>query len=242
MKKFVSIVLSCVMIACSPSVSLKSSTKASKSSNDALTDAYNSVGMLYINGIDGKPATAATAFSVSKDRLVTAGHFCIGVIELTKVGLIEDEIYMQHYRGLKSITTQKGLKIEAVDEENDLCTLTKPSHGLPPLDLADDESVGVRDEIHILGSPLGIFLIETVGKVASKDAGTISDKLKDLLVLSCQAMSGNSGGPVLDRHGRVVGVLVQGIPSYTQVSFATKASKVAKLIKTLDGKQSLQRR
>lgn len=66
--------------------------------------------------------------------------------------------------------------------------------------LADGVKRG--ETITILGSPLAITDVQSVGTVARIDG--------DILFVDCSALPGNSGGPVFNAEKKLVGILVAG--------------------------------
>lgn len=77
--------------------------------------------------------------------------------------------------------------------------------------------------ISIIGSPWGLSVFRTDGYLASYDA-------LGYLGVSAAAAPGNSGSPVLDSRGRVVGILVAGLTRYEHASLVTPIEEVDKLI------------
>jgi S1-C subfamily serine protease len=103
--------------------------------------------------------------------------------------------------------------IEAVDPKNDLALIRingKPA-GAAPL----WQRVGGRgrpkagDELILVGSPFGLQGTVTTGVVSRVSAKEIQT--------DAAANPGNSGGPAIDKQGRIVGVLVSGVnPAFGQ--------------------------
>jgi S1-C subfamily serine protease len=114
--------------------------------------------------------------------------------------------------------------IEAVDPANDLALIRiggKPV-GAAPL----WQQVGGRgrpkagDELILVGSPFGLQGTVTTGVVSRVSAKEIQT--------DAAANPGNSGGPAIDKQGRIVGVLVSGVdPSLGQnLNFAVPIERV----------------
>jgi S1-C subfamily serine protease len=114
--------------------------------------------------------------------------------------------------------------IEAVDPKNDLAVIRingKPA-GAEPL----WQQVGGRgrpkagDELILIGSPFGLQ-----GTVTT---GVVSRVTRKEIQTDAAANPGNSGGPAIDKQGRIVGVLVSGVsPAFGQnLNFAVPIERV----------------
>jgi S1-C subfamily serine protease len=120
-------------------------------------------------------------------------------------------------------TTANGEIIGAL-EENDIAVLG--SDRLPeivvPAILGNPNTMRVGDEAFVVGNPFGLY--------SSASAGVISgfgrtfqpegrdQKLEDLIQIDAAVNPGNSGGPLLNRFGQVIGVVV-GIVNPTEEEF-----------------------
>jgi S1-C subfamily serine protease len=98
-----------------------------------------------------------------------------------------------------------GAQVVGRDRQRDLAVLRVSGHpvGAEPLwqkPLRNRPRPG--DELLLVGSPYGLG-----GTVTS---GVVSAVRPRLIQTDAAANPGNSGGPAVDRHGRVVGVLVSG--------------------------------
>ena len=100
--------------------------------------------------------------------------------------------------------------IEAVDPKNDLALIrTHAGYGAPVTFRPQDKPPRLGEDVGVIGYPLpGILSNEpkaTFGQISSV-AGMNNDFT--LLQISAQIQPGNSGGPVFDERGSVVGVVV----------------------------------
>jgi 2-alkenal reductase len=90
-----------------------------------------------------------------------------------------------------------------------------PAEELRPVELGDSTQVKVGQRVVAIGNPFGLVGTMTVGVVsglgrtlpaetASTDGGIFSNP--DIVQTDAPINPGNSGGPLLDSHGRVIGV------------------------------------
>jgi S1-C subfamily serine protease len=82
--------------------------------------------------------------------------------------------------------------------------------GVRPLTLADSDSLGVGEQVLVIGAPLGQTHSLSVGHVSarrSKAAFLPMDRPIEFIQTDASINQGNSGGPMLDMRGRVVGVV-----------------------------------
>jgi serine protease Do len=113
-------------------------------------------------------------------------------------------------RGAKAVKVKlfSGKWIEQVDlltedHESDLALLrVKTSEPLNPVSLGDSDAVTVGERIIAIGNPLGLEYTLTDGLVSSR---RILEG-KPMIQMSVPVSPGNSGGPVINVHGQVVGV------------------------------------
>jgi S1-C subfamily serine protease len=85
-------------------------------------------------------------------------------------------------------------------------------HSLRPVPLGDSRVVGVGDPVAAIGSPLGNENSLAVGVVSARrriDSLTSQYSIVDALQTDAPITHGNSGGPLFDARGRVVGINAQ---------------------------------
>jgi len=89
---------------------------------------------------------------------------------------------------------------------------------LVPATLGNPRSSRIGDEVFVLGHPFGLVGSLTSGIISGFDRsfqpGESETELTGLIQFDAAANPGNSGGPLLDRNGRVIGI-VTGIVSPT---------------------------
>ena len=96
--------------------------------------------------------------------------------------------------------------ITAVDKTNDLALLKVTVYGVKPLPLGNSDTVRIGETIYVAGNPIGLEGTVSDGIISSRrDRYT-----KERLQMTAPISPGSSGGPVLNRKGKVIGVSVSG--------------------------------
>lgn len=99
------------------------------------------------------------------------------------------------------------LTVRAFDEAKDLAILQVPAFGLPSLPLGNSDAVEQGDSVILIGSPLGLQGTVSAGLIS---AIRRTDTHR-VFQTDAAANPGNSGGPMLNERGEVVGVLTFGL-------------------------------
>jgi len=96
------------------------------------------------------------------------------------------------------------------DIQTDLAVLRIKAPKLPPITWADSDQAHVGDYVIALGYPLGVGYSATYGNLSAtyKSTGIYASEhgFESFLQTDAAINPGNSGGPLVDLHGRVVGV------------------------------------
>ena len=156
-----------------------------------------------------------TGFYIGDGEFLTAAHVVVGATE----------IRAQNGNHLRDLT------IVGADPAADFAILSGSGENLEPLEFADSAALGLGERLIVIGYPL----FERVGD-ASATLGVLSSHVDDpdvgyvkYLQTDAAANPGNSGGPVIDICGNVVGIMsskiahtaVEGIAyAVAQSSFA----------------------
>ncbi|HET8659230.1 MAG TPA: trypsin-like peptidase domain-containing protein [Micromonosporaceae bacterium] len=103
-------------------------------------------------------------------------------------------------------------KIIGRDPESDIAVLKVNRNGLTPVEFGDSDAIAVGDPVLALGSPLALANTVTYGIVSAVDrpiqAGGPGEQARYYAAIQTDAAvnHGNSGGPLVDGAGRVIGV------------------------------------
>ena len=109
--------------------------------------------------------------------------------------------------------TQANASIIAVEPENDIAVLhpDQPPELIVPAILGNPNAMRIGDETFVVGNPLGLTGSLSAGVISGFDRSfAINDKgdrLEGLIQFDAAVNPGNSGGPLLNRNGQVIGIV-----------------------------------
>ncbi len=95
------------------------------------------------------------------------------------------------------------------DPATDIAVLRVDAKGLPTVQLGDPKQVQVGDYVLAIGAPFGFEQTATQGIVSAKGRSLPGDSVVPFIQTDAAVNPGNSGGPLFDAAGRVVGVNAQ---------------------------------
>jgi len=182
--------------------------------------------------------TAGTGFFVTEDGYILTNNHVVQNSDRLLVALQDGTEYEATVIGTDPSIDLALIKIEAEDGEK-----------FPTLPLGSSESLRVGEWVMTIGNPLGFTQSVTVGIVSAKDRkinlpGT-DGGVAEFIQTDAAINRGNSGGPLLDTRGRVVGIntainranMAEGIGFAVQIDEASKAMK--QLLETGEVKRGL---
>lgn len=116
-------------------------------------------------------------------------------------------------------------RIKGAEPRYDLALLSTGLGKTTALPMSKKGTPPVGSWVGIIGNPLGIGTTLSVGVIGAVGRSVVSEKFEDYLQISASVNPGNSGGPVLDLDGEVVGVLTMKASGYNVegVAFAIPA-------------------
>ena len=167
---------------------------------------------------------AGSGFVLSADGyIVTNNHVVDGASDITVT--------------LDDGTTETA-KLVGADPRADLAVLHIDRTDLTPLALGDSDKIQVGDSVVAIGNALDLGAEPTVtgGLISAKDR-TITEPngsvLVDLIQTDAAISPGNSGGPLLDMTGHVVGINTAVAGQGQNIGFAIAINRANDLIKQL---------
>ena len=121
------------------------------------------------------------------------------------------------YKGNYAITVMlhDGTRYEAsivgVEDCNDIAVLKIDASGLDPVTFGDSDKLSVGDDVYAVGNPLGeLEFSMTTGHVSALDRLITTEdgsEAINMFQIDAAVNSGNSGGPVYNANGEVVGIV-----------------------------------
>lgn len=156
-----------------------------------------------------------TGFIISEDGLiVTNKHVVSDMLAKYKVIIGKDETVdvINIYR----------------DPINDLAIIKVNKTQLKPVEMGDSDKLKVGQTVIAIGTALGEFrstvtkgVISGLGRgITAGGFGVVTEKLEDVIQVDAAINSGNSGGPLFDSSGKVIGVNVAVSQNGQNIGFA----------------------
>lgn len=98
-------------------------------------------------------------------------------------------------------------KLVGRDAKNDLAVLKiKADKSLPTVKWGDSDRLMTGDQVLAIGNPFGIGTTVTAGIVSARGRDLHSGPFDDFIQIDAPINHGNSGGPLVDANGNVVGI------------------------------------
>ncbi len=135
-------------------------------------------------------------------------------------------------------------KIVGCDEDNDIAVLKIDAEGLQPVVLGDSDALRIGDTVLAIGNPLGELTFSlTMGIVSAmgREVTFSSGSTMALIQTDAAINSGNSGGPLFNLYGEVVGITnakfstsaMSGAASIDNIGFAIPINQVRGIVDSI---------
>ena len=152
-------------------------------------------------GMNSSSAVSGTGFIISEDGYILTNFHVI-------------ELAAQNGKDVNVILhdgTRYTASIVGYEKYNDIAVLKIEASGLQPVSFGNSDSLAVGDLVYAVGNPLGeLDFSMSTGHVSALDRAITSDESGvaiDMFQIDAAVNSGNSGGPVYNAAGEVVGIV-----------------------------------
>ena len=175
----------------------------------SLQDIYvqNIPAVVSISCVHGSGSSTGTGVIFSEDGyIVTNAHVVDGGISIS-VQLTDDRVF--------------PAQIIGSDEISDLAVLRVDASDLTPAQFGNSEALRVGDTVVAIGDPLGVEFRGTYtdGIVSAINRDVNMDgRIMTLIQTNAALNSGNSGGPLINCYGQVIGINTMKIGTFTNRS------------------------
>ena len=137
------------------------------------------------------------------------------------------------------VTLADGRRFEALriaaDPGNDLAVLTIDAKDLHFAAWGDSDTIETGEMVWAIGNPFGLDRTITYGIVSAKGrTGVLDDPYQEFLQTDAVINPGSSGGPLVDVHGRVMGITTAIVgKDYSGIGFAIPSNTARKVCREL---------
>ena len=151
-------------------------------------------------------STSASAASATP-REIAGGS---GVIIDAVIGIIITNQHVVDGGNTYRVDLLDGRSFDATllgaDDATDIAVLQISAPSLIQVDIVDSDTLRTGDLVFAVGHPLGLDQTLTMGVISGLGRSGIGDAIEDYIQTDAAVNSGNSGGPLLDSAGRLVGI------------------------------------
>lgn len=180
---------------------------------DLTAKVRDSTVVISVLGRDGERSSLGAGFAIGKDGLIATNLHVIGEAR---------PIVVRTSDGKKL----EVVEIHATDRARDLAVIRVKARDFKPLELGDSDLLKQGQEVVAVGNPRGLEYSVVSGVVS----GIRTIEEKPMIQLAIPIEQGNSGGPLLDRHGRVQGILTMKSVVTENLGFAVAINALKPLL------------
>lgn len=135
-----------------------------------------------------------SGFILTKDGMILTNNHVIGNAQRLEVMLSD-----KHKYKARVLTT---------DKDHDLALIKIDAPNLVPVTLSDSRNLMVGQRVYAIGNPFGLNGTMTRGIISAIRSirGSEGNPIDDAIQTDAAVNPGNSGGPLLNSHGEVIGI------------------------------------
>jgi len=186
---------------------------------DAVDPRMNILRRFLGGGPESSPAQLGSGVIVSKEGHIITNFHVISGAGAVEVNLADGRVERAKYLGGDAISDIAILKIDA--------------DGLDALPFGDSDAVQVGQMVFAIGNPLGLQETVTQGIISAKGRRTSSEAANEFFQTDAAINRGNSGGPLVNLRGELIGINNQVTVSAQGIAFAIPANTVRRVFESI---------
>lgn len=166
-----------------------------------------SVVLITVYDFFGDTVGFGSGFIVDSDGVIATNYHVIKDAAIIEIKTIDDRVLVPEY-------------VKYVDSENDIALIKikkSKEYKLPTVSIEDSNDVTIGEKVYAIGNPKGLENTFSEGIVSG--VREISDGMK-VIQITAPVSPGSSGGPIINRKGKVVGIASFIIKDGQNLNFA----------------------
>ena len=169
-----------------------------------------------------KTSALGSGFIISKDGIVITNNHVIKGAEDIYVRVNDDEEYQAKIIGTDPLSDLAVLKIESTQI-------------FKPVELGDSDTARIGDWVLAIGNPFGLGGTVTAGIISARNRSIGLARYEDFIQTDASINQGNSGGPLFNMNGEVVGIntAILGQSGSIGIGFAIPSNSAKRVIDQL---------
>lgn len=179
-------------------------------------------------GEELKEVGGGSGFIISPDGMI-----------VTNKHVVLDE--KAQYTVLVNDGNKYSAKVLARDPNQDIAIIKIETTDLPTVNLGDSDSIEIGQSVIAIGNALGEFrntvsvgIISGLMRTITAGGGGFEEKLEEVIQTDAAINLGNSGGPLLNLFGEVIGMNTAMATDAENIAFAIPVNKIKKDISDVE--------
>lgn len=177
--------------------------------------------------VDVPEEEAGSGIILDRDGHILTNNHVVSGSDSVQVTLYDGNSYPAELIGKDATTDVAVLKVNA------------PASSMFPLEFGDSSRLRVGQRVFVIGNPFGLERTMSSGIVSSLNRSLPAKsgrKIKSVIQTDAAINPGNSGGPLLNAHGKIIGMntaIASRDGQNTGVGFALPAATIARIVQQL---------
>ncbi|MDE5764660.1 MAG: trypsin-like peptidase domain-containing protein [Ruminococcus sp.] len=202
------------------------------------TVTYQNNGGYFFGGFNNNMPSEETSVGTGTGVVITENGYIV-----TNAHVIYDSQYGAGKADSVSVLLNDNNRYDAeivgYDTDCDLAVLKIDATELTAAEFGNSDALKLGEDVTAIGNPLGFDLMNTVtrGIVSGLNRNiTINEKSMNLIQTDAAINSGNSGGPLINKYGQVIGInsskmsSTYGSASVEGIGFAIPSNEVSQIV------------